>query len=452
MVRRTKNRISKLAMCLALCAIIIAQTPCALAEDDARYIVKFNEYGAFLSEGGHFDVVGAAELPVLLSAGLIEWYEPDEIIYLSEEDTGSLTGDLRWELELIHADEAIRRGFNARGVRIGVIDSGVSTANSLAANVLPGHNYVDSNAITTDKYGHGTRVAGIIAGSNGTEIIGTASGAEIVPLKITDGSSVSSSHVYSALYDAIDIYGCDIINMSLGFTSDHLALREAIDYAAEKGVLIVAAAGNKGNTALMYPAAYDSVIGVGAVNSTGSVWSKSNHNSSVMLTAPGEAVTSLNYWGGLSQGISGTSYSTPFVTAAAAVLLGIDPTLTPAEITALLCGNATDRGAEGWDEYYGYGILNIEKSVIALAGEYVPDTPLYFTEPNLVRNYTDAPVSCVYLLTRYDSCGRMISVDYSNLSVPAGESVEVSAPEDGELFSQILCEEGSFIPICSRKS
>ena len=109
----------------------------------------------------------------------------------------------------------------------------------------------------------------------------------LVPLKCFDDKTTNVSVICKAIYGAVDDFGCDVINMSFGLMEDSIALKEAIDYAAGKGVIIVAAVGNDGTEELCYPAAYDNVIGVGSVDKNEGVSSVSQHNKSVFITAPG---------------------------------------------------------------------------------------------------------------------------------------------------------------------
>ena len=192
-----------------------------------------------------------------------------------------------------------------------------------------------------------------------------------MPLKVTNGKDVKISAICRAIYGGIDDFGCQVLNLSLGVSTDYESLREAVDYAEEKGVIIVAASGNDGTSTLYYPAGYDSVIGVSAVDRNGSIYLHSSHNSGVSIAVPGVDLRSTGSAGGYAY-FSGTSFAVPQVSGAAAVLLGIDPTLTPAQVLELLTGTATDRGDAGYDKYYGCGILNLGACVEALTGGTIP--------------------------------------------------------------------------------
>ena len=382
-------------------------------ELSAEYIVKYREEISFLMDGEDtepFDVVGKAELRRLLRADALEWYEEDGDAVLletepwsaaemmdqngnegnpeadagtgspDEDDAGAsqspayYDAEEQWNLGVIRADLAFRHHYLGQGIRIGVIDSGVSPHSDFGNRLLQGRNFMEEAqddpvkaADTADEYGHGTRVAGLAIAASESGYIGAAPAAEIVPLKCTDGQKVKISAICRAIYAAIDEYHCNVLNLSLGIATEYESLKEAVAYAEEEGVVVVSAVGNGGETTVYYPAAYDSVIGVGSVDRAESLYRRSNHNSSVFLTAPGVEVRSTDRYGGYQES-TGCSFAIPQVSGAAAVLLGIDGSLTPEEIRQIFSETATDRGAEGYDEYYGYGILNLGGCVASLTG------------------------------------------------------------------------------------
>lgn len=394
MKHENRTRISALLLALLLLAGSAYAAPVKAADTpETEYIVKYKERAAWRRKDPRipFDVVSETEMRRLWDAGLLEWYEPDgvmelidchseeqrdeesicdgkEILRFAQNDMRQLIyADGKWDLAMIHADAAFAQNALGQGVRVGVVDSGINHHPALNSSLLSGSNYTDGADAgeTADSYGHGTLVAGLIAGEDETGCLGAAPGVELVPLKITDGKAITVSTVCRAIYGGIDDYGCDVLNLSLGIRTDYQALREAVEYAEQQGVVIVAAVGNNGNAGLYYPAVYETVIGVGAVDETGEVYYHSNQNASVFLTAPGANVKTTGKLGGYTNA-SGTSFAVPHVTAAAAVLRGIDPDLTPNAIRELLSQTATDRGAPGWDKAYGWGIVNIGESVLAL--------------------------------------------------------------------------------------
>ena len=349
-----------LALLLVLALLFLPLTARAGAEE-GEYIVKYRNGDT------PFDVVSAGELRRLLRQDALEWYEPDGEATLTG-DISPYFGDEAWNLALVGADAAFAQGFLGQGVRIGIVDSGVNPHPALGDRLLPGRCCIPDAADetdTSDTVDHGTRVAGLIAGTGEEGYLGPAPEAELVPLKCTDGKEAKVSAVCAAIYSGIDDFGCQILNLSLGVSQEYIALREAIAYAEERGVLVVSAVGNNGDARLYYPAAYDTVIGVGAVGEDGIVYLRSNHNASLFLTAPGVNVTTTFAQGGYGTA-TGTSFAVPAVTAAAAVLLSARADLTPARLRELLAGSAEDRGIQGFDEYYGHGILNISGSLAAL--------------------------------------------------------------------------------------
>ncbi|MBQ4381993.1 MAG: S8 family serine peptidase [Oscillospiraceae bacterium] len=456
-MRETKlNRIVLLPLLLAafLTAGLVHAPPGGEAGTD--YIVKLREEAAWLGSGGPFEVVSEGEMRLLRAAGLLQWYEPDGEMTLLEGETSAYYSGGKWDLALINADPAFEMEALGRGVRVGILDSGINEVEFLAGKVLPGRSYMEdeSETDTADRYGHGTLVAALIAGESPEGYLGAAPGAELVPLKITDGKVITVSAVCRAIYGGIDDFGCQILNLSLGVTSDFNSLREAVDYAAEKGVVIVAAVGNSGRTGKMYPAEYESVIGVGSVDENGEISSRSNHNDSVFITAPGVNVRTAGRNGGYIT-TSGTSFAVPHVTAAAAVMLGLNPDLTPEEIAETLAETARDAGDEGWDEYYGYGILDLGACARQVGGEADsggPETPCSFLSSTVIANYTDRDITCTYLLAEYDPDGTCISVTARLLTVPAGDIVRVEQPQAAN-YGQFIYETDTMKPLApARKS
>ena len=382
------NRIAALLLTLIFTAVgIYAAHAEEAGAAETEYIIKRADVAGRcrMDRGLPFEVVSEAEMIRLRDAGVLEWYEPDSVTEFPDVQTDGFYDETeKWDLAMINADPAFAGNTVGQGVRVGVVDSGINPHPALNDSLLPGCNYIDGADVseTSDRYGHGTLVAGLIAGKDDNGCLGAAHGAELVPLKITDGKSVSVSTVCRAIYGGIDDFGCKVLNLSLGIRVESQALQEAVEYAEEKGVVIVSAVGNNGNASLLYPACYETVIGVGAVDETGAVYYKSNQNDSVFLTAPGANVKTAGRIGGYTTA-NGTSFAVPHVTAAVAVLRGIDPELTPKDVRELLSRTAADRGAKDWDKGYGWGIVNIGESVLAMTGDTPdPDDPPIEDPPN----------------------------------------------------------------------
>ncbi|MEM3699407.1 MAG: S8 family serine peptidase [Candidatus Bathyarchaeia archaeon] len=155
-------------------------------------------------------------------------------------------------------------------------------------------------------------------------------------------------------------HGADIITMSLGGRSSLLfdtATQAAINYAYQKGCILVAAAGNDNNSEPFYPAAYDKVIAVSAIDQSDRKAEFSNFGDYIDICAPGVNILSTMVNSTYAYG-SGTSFAAPFVAGVAALLLSKHPNLTHQEVTETLYYYAEDLGESGWDPYYGWGLVN----------------------------------------------------------------------------------------------
>lgn len=244
-------------------------------------------------------------------------------------------------------------------IRVALIDTGISPLAIDPEHIGEGKNYALPDRDTADVLGHGTALAGLI--------LDTAPDAILIPLvystRTTGGKSVQCNvkTIAQIIRDAVDVYDCRVINISAGITQDVPALRDAINYAEEQGVVVVAAVGNTHRTTpklSYYPACYDTVIGVGALRRDGKVASFSQRHG-VSLVAPGDAVKVRDLQGRTTTA-SGTSYAAAQVTGAVATLLAKSPDLTPAQVREHLFKNAVDLGQAGFDADSGYGALRMK--------------------------------------------------------------------------------------------
>jgi subtilisin family serine protease len=225
----------------------------------------------------------------------------------------------------------------------------------LTGHVLSGFDFVCGKAgASVDPNGHGTHVAGIAAARDNSIFgLGGAPDARILPVRVLGSSGQGSTgDVAAGIYWAVDhAVGVDVINLSLGSASPASAMQNAVAYAEANGVVVAAAAGNDNTSAKLYPAGFDGeVIAVGAsIKSQPSPpydppFTKagySNYGSWVDIGAPGSAVYSTYKGSGFSS-LSGTSMATPFVSAAAALVLERCPLLDPDQVLAYLQAGATN--------------------------------------------------------------------------------------------------------------
>jgi len=267
---------------------------------------------------------------------------------------------------------------DGRGVIVAVIDSGVDARNpQLRGAVQAGPDQLDGGTSVLDCVGHGTGVAGIIAARpvDGVAFRGLAPGVTILALRVselleledgtTSGRRGTAAGLATAIRDAV-ARGARVINLSLVSYRDEPDVREAVKFAISRDVVLVAAAGNRfaeGNRT-PYPAAYDGVVGVGAIGPDGRRVSSSQTGSYVDLVAPGAQVLTSAVPQGLTT-VDGTSFAVPFVAATAALLRQYRPELSAAQIATQLTATA-DGGEAG--PGYGAGVLNPVRALTEQVG------------------------------------------------------------------------------------
>lgn len=229
----------------------------------------------------------------------------------------------------------IRAEENRLPVKVGVLDTGILANHRelKGMKIDKGENFVFPKATSTDILGHGTRIAGLIGD--------TCSDVSLIPLVVVSRyptglqKSCTGEEIAQAIIRAIDEYDCKLLNISLGLKDDSQELRQAIEYAEEKGVVIVAAAGNSGGIApetKFYPAAYRTVIAVGALDEEGRPASFSQPGYSQVF-ALGVNVPVISFGFSLTPPkATGTSYAAAKVTGLVAELIYKNPEWTPEEI------------------------------------------------------------------------------------------------------------------------
>lgn len=222
-----------------------------------------------------------------------------------------------------------------------------------ANNSAVGNWYNDGN-------GHGTHVAGTIAAYDNNEgVVGVYPGVDMHIVKIfnDNGQWTYASDLIDAITQCQDA-GSNVVNMSLGGGSSSTTERNAMQSFTDAGMLLVAAAGNDGNSAKSYPASYDAVMSVAAVDSNENRASYSQYNDQVEIAAPGSAVQS-TYPTNTYASLSGTSMATPHVAGGAALVWSYFPQCSNNQIRSALNATAEDKGSAGRDNFYGYGLMQL---------------------------------------------------------------------------------------------
>jgi thermitase len=308
-------------------------------------------------------------------SGLSRYVEPD-VRFQVDFTPNDAQWSLQWGPQKIGADWAWNTTAGSSSVIVAVVDTGVDyTHPDLAANYVPlGYDWVNNDADPMDDFGHGTHVAGIIAAviNNSLGIAGLAQ-VRIMAEKVLDSNGEGMvSDIAEGIVHAVD-HGARIINLSLGSNVNSNLLHEAVRYAYDHGVLVVAAAGNDATDQEHYPAAYDEVVAVSATDKLDNPANFTDYGSWVDVAAPGVNVYStmpthrvtmndegfnLNY-----DYLSGTSMACPHAVGVAALIWSRFPGMTRDQVWAQLQYSADDLGKPGFDVYYGFGRINARKAV-----------------------------------------------------------------------------------------
>lgn len=348
----------------------------------------------------------------------VAWSEPDWVVRpLGTSNDARLAQ--QWNLRAVGAFEAWDTTRGASGITIGVLDSGVLAHPDLSGQLVTGYDFVSDPASAGDGDGrdvdptdpgdrgdpsgtstwHGTHVTSLLVGKadDGAGIAGLAPGCKAMHLRVLGRSGGLVSDVADALRFAAGLLTTQqgrrlatalrVVNLSLGTDAYSSELEAACAAAANRGVLMVAATGNTGG-AVLYPAAFPNVMAVGAVDAQLRGTSYTSRGAEVDLVAPGG--TSLqdvdgDGWPDAILGASrdetlypaplahawqaGTSEACPHVSAAAALLLSVDGTLTATQLRTRLVESALDLGLGGRDDLYGAGLLQVHTALKRLLSD-----------------------------------------------------------------------------------
>lgn len=256
---------------------------------------------------------------------------------------------------------------NAANTPVCVIDTGYRLNHvDLPSSGVTGFAFSGHGSWSTDGNGHGTHVAGtMVALNNNDGVVGVLpsgqAGVHIVKIFNDSGNWTFASDLIDGIQSCQDA-GAKVVNMSLGGSSSSQTEQTAMTNFYNSGMLLIAAAGNAGNTSLSYPASYNAVVSVAAVDSNRNLASFSQRNAQVELAGPGVAVNSTWNNGGYNS-ISGTSMASPHVAGVAALVWSNHPQCTAPQIRSALQATAQDRGTTGRDNSFGFGIVQAKAAV-----------------------------------------------------------------------------------------
>jgi type VII secretion-associated serine protease mycosin len=284
--------------------------------------------------------------------------------------------DLQYGLSIVKANLAWQITTGSPKVNIAVIDTGVDLNHpDLKDNLSRGYVSVKGVTSPNDDNGHGTHVAGIIASISNNQKggVGLSPNCKIMPIKsLSAKGEGNDSDIAEGIIWAVD-NGANIINLSLGGPSAGKTLENAIKYAYNSNVLVIAAMGNNGQRVKNYPAAYKNVIAVGATDQNNKSASFSNYGDWISVTAPGLRIYSTfpTYKVELSRfnlspgyaSMSGTSMAVPFVSGLAGLIISRYPGIKRADIRRKIENSSNDVDKNGYDEFFGYGVIDAHRAL-----------------------------------------------------------------------------------------
>lgn len=273
----------------------------------------------------------------------------------------------QWALKKVNAELGWAVAKPANGVTIAILDTGVDVNHpDLKGRIVPGINTINPLKSSRDDDGHGTHVAGIAGaiGNNGVGVAGI-SGARIMPVKVFDDQGGSDIAIADGITWATD-HGAKVMNMSFGSFYRSQVLNQAIAYAYNKGVVMVAAAGNWASEELSSPATINQVIAVSATDANDQLAKFSSYGPEIDVAAPGDKIYS-TYWdpykGATYAEMSGTSMASPMVAGLAAMIIAKNPKLSNDDVRQIIEASAKDLGEPGWDPKFGHGRIDLHKAL-----------------------------------------------------------------------------------------
>lgn len=295
----------------------------------------------------------------------VEFAEPNFLYLPNAIPNDPLYTMYQWNLPDISADKAWNISLGKEDIIVATVDTGADLNHpDLQNKLVPGFNVLNDTNNPQDDNGHGTHVAGIISAgtNNGMGVAGVSWRNRIMPVKAISADGTGSSFdIAKGIKWATD-HGARVINMSIGNYHPSSVLEDAIRYAYNKGVVLVAASGNDNTNQPSFPANYPQVLSVAATDNHDMRAEFSNYGPHIDVSAPGVDIPS-TYLPSRYAALSGTSMSCPHVAGLAGLILSVNPNLSNQDVMNIVRNSADDLGDPGKDSYYGYGRINVMKAL-----------------------------------------------------------------------------------------
>jgi serine protease len=382
------------------------------------YILRTNAYGTPSISRGEAQQQTADAISKLKTEPSVKYAEPNGIRqpHMIPNDPAYSVG-LQWDLSMINLPSAWELTTGNSSVIVAVLDTGIRSHADLNSNVLnTGYNFVSNTSDPTEPLTalssfHGTHVAGTIAaiGNNNVGMAGVAWNVKIMPIRVLSPTGGTDTAIIEGMRYAAGLPNrsgrvppqrANVINMSLGGSGACTqSYQDAINAVRSAGVVIVVAAGNdfENGNPVETPASCQGVIAVGAVDPLGERASYSGSRPYVFIAAPGGELTdgihagTLSTWPISNPGETaykfqqGTSMAAPHIAGVAALMLSVNPSLTPSQVETILSSTADDLGPAGLDSDFGWGLVNAGAAVASAQGVGLPPTPVPYPYPSLVN-------------------------------------------------------------------
>ena len=321
---------------------------------------------------------GSDCLDVIMQKEGVVFVEESKPVFIPDMLTAQINGSVHTCSAVLKDGDALANLGSGKNIIVAVIDTGISFPVYFASlkkniNEIPGdgidndlNGYIDDydgwdfgdmDSDPADLLGHGTEVTSIL--------LSVAPKVSVLPIKVNSGMDISFStgDAAEAIYYAVS-RGADVINLSFSADKFSFAIYSAVIYAVNSGCVVLAAAGNDGAD-VNFPAFMEEVIAVGSHDVAGAPSWFSPMGDALDILGPGEDVCATNI-DGMDTIVSGTSFSTPVVTGAVAVLLSMNPNLTPESIKKILFKGTNDILDPGWDMFSGYGNID-SKALVSVS-------------------------------------------------------------------------------------